>query len=239
MERRKQSKNFIGTNACLSYDRYWRLIALASADFCFTIPLAIRSIVTNSLSGVSPWVSWADTHAEYSRIPQVPRIVVDQDQNAISSYEINRWTPVLCALFFFGFFGFTNEARKNYRLLAATIAKLLGFTFVKNASTPGSYAIDHSLHFALPMSTTQQTVSGRDSDSFSDKLSIAVQYHSPTNRPTSTGSTTLSIDEVPRVPEPILDPVLVRKSSAPDTPTFFHQDNSADRLWIPSHGPPC
>ena len=207
VKRRNQCKDLISANVNLSYNYYWRLIALASVDFCFTLPLAIRAVVLNSLAGVSPWVSWADTHSGYSRVFQTPRIVLDQHPILVYGYEITRWAPVLCAFVFFAFFGFAGEARRNYRLFALTIAKFLGFTVsTESAPAPGSCVIDHSLHFVVPISVTQQTVSGRDSDSFSDKPSTEVSQ-----------------------PEPALNPGSVRPFD-PDAPMSVHSHKILDRV---------
>ena len=62
MKRQKQFKDLVTTNSHLSYSRYWRLVALASLDFIYTIPLSLYFIIHFATSGVSPWVSWADTH---------------------------------------------------------------------------------------------------------------------------------------------------------------------------------
>jgi hypothetical protein len=100
---------------------------LASIDLFFTIPLAIWGIVQNTQTEeVHPWVSWSDTHWGYSRVFQFPRVVLDQSPIAIALLETTRWAAVLCAFVFFGFFGFAEEAKENYRLLASTIAKRLG-----------------------------------------------------------------------------------------------------------------
>ena len=227
MKRRKQFKDLIVFDSNLTYNYYWRLIALASLDFCFTIPLAIRTITVGVLLHVDPWVSWADTHSRYSRVYQIPRIILDLHPALEYSFEITRWAAVLCAFVFFGFFGFVNEATRNYRLLASTIAKFFGFNiFPERVSTPGSPVIDHSLRFTLPVSITQQTMSRRDSDSFSEKLltmannfDLEVQPHSPIK----------SIDEVLPVPEPALDPALVRKPFVLDNSTPTCLGNALDR----------
>jgi pheromone a factor receptor len=172
MKRRKDFKDIINANAGLSYDHYWRLVALASCDFCFTIPITLRTIILNSLFGAYPWVSWAATHRGYSRVGHISRIALEQEPLLLYTYEINRWAAASCAYLFFGFFGFAKEARGNYRRMASAIAKLLGFTmFTETMPRPGPCIIDHSLHFAPPTSITQQTASGNDSDSLSEKLS--------------------------------------------------------------------
>ncbi|KAJ7816325.1 hypothetical protein B0H13DRAFT_2380487 [Mycena leptocephala] len=46
-----------------SANRYIRLIALASTDLFITVPLATFVLYSNiAITGLSPWVSWADTH---------------------------------------------------------------------------------------------------------------------------------------------------------------------------------
>lgn len=144
--RRKQFRDLVSTNAYLTYSRYWRLIALASLDFCFTVPIAVRAIVVGVESGPRPWVSWEDTHSGYSRIHQIPRVLLDQDPTLVYSLELTRWAAVLCAFIFFGFFGFADEAIKNYRLFAGTVTKRLGYTtFTDSGSMSDSYVTPLSL----------------------------------------------------------------------------------------------
>jgi pheromone a factor receptor len=238
MGRRNNFRDIINANPDLSYDHYWRLIALASSDFFFSIPLTLKSIILNSLSGVFPWVSWADTHWGYSRVFQFPRVRLNQDPIFLYSCELTRWSVILCAYLIFGFFGFTNEAKRNYRLLASKIAKPLGFTIsIEKAPKPSPCIIDHSLHFAPPVSITQQTVSASDSDSFSDKsstgadkfnLDLEAQPGSPVKQLTST-TTSSSVNEVPRLPELVFDPVSARKPFVPLAPTSIHLRSALDR----------
>lgn len=238
MKRRKQSKDLISASFNLTYDRYWRLIALSSADLWITIPLSIRALVSDLTSKIYPWVSWDHIHSGYSHVFQVPRIVLNKYPGVVASYEITRWTPVFCAFFFFGIFGFTNEARTNYRLLGSTIAEFFGFTiFTRSESSPSSCATDCSLHFAPPVSVTLQTISGADSDSLSYKLSAVVnkfdfedRSRSTVEQLTFTSSTNFSIDEVPRFPEPVLDPMLVRRPFALDDSIPVHPGNTLDRV---------
>jgi pheromone a factor receptor len=243
LKRRKQFRDLITANANLTYSRYWRLIALASVDFCFTLPLAIWAIVANVLWGeVRPWVSWADTHWGYSRVFQFPKVLLDQDPILAYSLETTRWAAVLCAFVFFGFFGFADEAKKNYRLLASTVSKRLGYTtFTDSAAISDSMVksgTGSKTGISLPVFITQQIESKRDSfDSFSDKLSTSIiinDYdlkvpYSPTEQSSSSSSSSM-IDEVPRVPESILDHASARKPSVPDAPKSVHPDNALDQV---------
>ena len=45
-----------------------------------------------------------------------------------SSLELSRWLSVVCAFIFFGFFGFADEAKKNYRSALQTVAKRIGIS---------------------------------------------------------------------------------------------------------------
>jgi len=152
MKRRKQFRDLVTANSNLTYSRYWRLVALASVDFCFTIPLASWGIIANSMwSQVHPWVSWADTHWGYARVFQFPRILIDQEPVVLYSLETTRWAAVLCAFVFFGFFGFADEAKKNYRLLASTVTKRFGYTtFSETAAISDSYVLFAPPFISLP-----------------------------------------------------------------------------------------
>jgi len=245
VRRRKQFKDFITSTGALTYNRYWRLVILATVDFTLTLPLAIWFMVSNATySVVRPWVSWDQTHFGYSRVFQFPIVVIGPAD--IVSQELYRWSAVLCAFVFFAFFGFADEAKKNYRLLASTITKRFGFT-----TFTGSAAISDSMvksgtaskgGVSLPVFITQQTESKRDSfDSYSDKLStsitigeyeLKVQPYSPTEQSTSSSSSSVISrdDEIPRAPEPVLDPASVRRPSVPDAPKSVHPDNAFDQV---------
>jgi pheromone a factor receptor len=96
----------------LIHSNYWRLVALASVDYIFTIPSGQLGISLNASWGhVSPWVSWDDTHRGYSRVFQYPRILMDPVQ--VLLLELSRWIPTFCAFAFFGFFGFADEAKEE------------------------------------------------------------------------------------------------------------------------------
>ena len=139
MKRRKRFRDLITANSNLTYSRYWRLVALASLDFIFTIPFATWGVVGPALwSEVRPWGSWADPHWVYSRVFWFPRVLLDP----ISAYslETTRWAAVLCAFYFFGFFRFADEARKNYRILASTITRHFGYTTFSESAISDSYA---------------------------------------------------------------------------------------------------
>jgi len=247
MKRRKQFRDLVTANAHLTYSRYWRLVALASVDFCFTIPLALWGIIGNALWGdPRPWVSWADTHWGYSRVFQFPKVLMDQNPVVGVSLETTRWAAVLCAFVFFGFFGFADEAKKNYRLLASTVSKRLGYTtFTESAAISDSMVkstTGSKTGVSLPVFITQHIESKRDSfDSYSDKLSTSIiigdydlkpQPYSPTEQSTSSSSSSMisPVDQAPQIPESVLDSASVRRPSVPDAPKSVHPDYVLDQV---------
>lgn len=54
--------------------------------------------------------------------------------------ELSRWLLVVCALVFFSFFGFAEEARKNYRAAWAWISGKLRFRTKQRATAKGQKA---------------------------------------------------------------------------------------------------
>jgi pheromone a factor receptor len=104
-------------------------MALAMTEMMCTVPLAIFVIVLNATtSTIGPWRSWDNTHLAFSRIEQIPGVLWRSNRLLVVSMELTRWISPFCAFVFFLFFGFAQEARKNYRLLFNQVAKRLGFS---------------------------------------------------------------------------------------------------------------
>lgn len=74
-------------------------------------------------SPVYPWISFADTHYDYSHIDQYPSFIWRANSETALAFELSGWAPLFCALVFFLFFGFAQEARKNYAIFFGYITK--------------------------------------------------------------------------------------------------------------------
>ncbi|KAJ7874108.1 pheromone A receptor-domain-containing protein [Mycena leptocephala] len=96
-------------HANLELDRYLRLMALAATDLLLTVPLASFVLYSN-------------------RVVQVPGIYWHTDLYSAASVETLRWATVACALLFFGYFGFADEAIKNYRGAVQSVARRIGYS---------------------------------------------------------------------------------------------------------------
>lgn len=198
MKRRKQFQDLMSRNRNLTYSRYFRLMLLAGIDLCCTVPLSIYSIYLNTAAdpaGVQPWISLSETHYNYSRVIQYPRVLYSQNQDSLVSLELSRWMMVVCAILFFGFFGFADEAKKNYRIAFTSVAKSVGYSTIDSFGSPSSATFSGKfsaygkeskgsssfskprVHLDLPVYVTKETEVSRDTDtvsSFSDKLSTSI-----------------------------------------------------------------
>jgi pheromone a factor receptor len=88
---RAQFKERLPTNKNLNLNRYMRLTALASTDPLLTAPLASSVLYSNgAVTGLSPWISWADTHSNFSRVAQVLGIYWRADPYSAASIETLR-----------------------------------------------------------------------------------------------------------------------------------------------------
>lgn len=118
---------FLRSNSSLTVSRYVRLMALAMTETMFTVPLGIFVIVLNATATkVHPWISWEETHYDFGFVGQFPALFWRTQGLVVVSFEMNRWAPVFCAFVFFGFFGFAEECRKNYKSTFFAVLKCLG-----------------------------------------------------------------------------------------------------------------
>ena len=115
LQRQAQFSQFMSSNSTLTMSRYFRLMALAGVELLCTTPLSVFLMVLDATSEpVVPWISWDDTHYDFSNPRLIPAAVWNMDHWAVVGIQFNRWSGPLCAFVFFAFFGFASEARKNY-----------------------------------------------------------------------------------------------------------------------------
>nr|Q05659.4 RecName: Full=Pheromone B alpha 2 receptor [Schizophyllum commune]CAA62595.4 B alpha pheromone receptor [Schizophyllum commune] len=124
---RLQFTQFLHSNSTLSVSRYLRLMALAMTEMMCTTPMGVFVIILNAkATPVSPYVSWAVTHYGYGRIDQVPAIIWRSNRLLVASYELTRWSSPAIALIFFFYFGFAQEARRNYAAAWGWVRRAVG-----------------------------------------------------------------------------------------------------------------
>ncbi|KAF8870067.1 fungal pheromone STE3G-protein-coupled receptor [Gymnopilus junonius] len=125
--RRAEFTQFLSSNTTLTVSRYFRLMALSMAEICATTPLSIFTIWVNvKANPVQPWISWTDTHFNYSRVEQIPAILWRSDRILSIGIEFTCWVAPVCSFTFFLFFGFAQESRRHYLLMFSWLKKRLG-----------------------------------------------------------------------------------------------------------------
>nr|AVI69658.1 pheromone receptor [Cyclocybe aegerita] len=127
MRRRAQFSQFLSSNASLTVNRYFRLMSLATIELLFNLPITTYGLYLN-ITGrpIYPWKSWSDIHFDWYTIDTFPAALWRSSTLMVVNLELSRWSMIFCALVFFGFFGFAEEARKNYRVAYWAIAKHFG-----------------------------------------------------------------------------------------------------------------
>lgn len=81
-------------------------------------------------------------NVDFNRFDQVPAILWRNDNQLAVNLERTRWTVVICGFIFFAFFGFADEAMKNYKLAYNLFARKFGWRLVHIPGTtpPGGYS---------------------------------------------------------------------------------------------------
>ncbi|TFY61852.1 hypothetical protein EVJ58_g4252 [Rhodofomes roseus] len=126
LKRRKQLAQIMATNSDLNFSRYLRLMGLAAVNMIFTLPLGIYTMIVNASSPIYVWRGLADLHYDFSAVNQYPAILWRSSPLAARSLEFSEWSFIGCALLFFAFFGFGDEARRHYRKAYEVVVKRLG-----------------------------------------------------------------------------------------------------------------
>ncbi|PIL26117.1 hypothetical protein GSI_11871 [Ganoderma sinense ZZ0214-1] len=144
LDRTRDLKQLQVVEPDLSTSCYYRLMALAAANILFTIPLSIYMIVTNLSEGLYLYRGFADLHSGFGRVESTAAIVWRQNATVVSLMNFRIWTPIACAIFFFVMFGFTAEARMQYRRALASVAKPFGVVLFRQ---PRAASEVSTLHF--------------------------------------------------------------------------------------------
>ena len=105
MKRRKQFSELIASNNNLTFNRYFRLMAMAVVEICCTVPLATYANVKNFKTVLYPWNGFADLHLGFNRVRQYPLELWDNVPDAREPFMFNQWSFIGCALVFFLIFG--------------------------------------------------------------------------------------------------------------------------------------
>ncbi|KAG2029757.1 pheromone A receptor-domain-containing protein [Suillus americanus] len=137
-KRRMTFNSLISGNNSMNANLYVRLMVLSVIEMAFTVPISIYSVYISGTSiPMQPWVSFADTHYNFSYVGLIPAAEWTSNSIYKRSIDLTQWLFPVCAFMFFALFGFASEARKHYRLYFLWIAKRFGYIPpVTQTSTP-------------------------------------------------------------------------------------------------------
>jgi pheromone a factor receptor len=252
-KRRSQFKELLSGNDNLNSSRYFRLMCLAGIDLTCTIPLSSFAIYSNVVFGIEPWISWQNVHSNFSNVILIPALIWRNQPDVVRSLEMSRWSSVACAFIFFAFFGFADEARKNYRSAFESFAKRVGYstgsvgsgaTSTNGAKTgfPNMSSFGKGItsfgKTSLPSFVRKGTTRTTDNDSISscteknsDRISIGSVFDGLKIKEFTSTATTMSssASDSSRSPSPCPPhrepPLFTPPNHSADTPMSVHQSH--------------
>ncbi|KAF8239165.1 STE3-domain-containing protein [Tricholoma matsutake] len=177
---RLQFNEYLSNNH-MTHHRYIRLMCVAAISGLATIILCSYNLyVTTAATQVLPWRGWADTHSDYRRVEQFPAMIWHLIPGKVLALELTRWLAVFAAFIFFAFFGFAEEARKNYSSAAQSIGKHVGITSTESTwlgpsiSKSGMTSMGRSTTLPVFSRRSRTTSKSGTLDSVSD-MTVSIQ----------------------------------------------------------------
>jgi len=121
--RRHQFKEIMSCNPGLDRKYFISLVTLSThipASFTLGAIELVRGIY-----GARPWVSWADTHSNYSRVVRFAGFIWKNNPASVKELEKFRWSLVVYAVQVFVSLGIARRTRQNYRRAFTSLASRL------------------------------------------------------------------------------------------------------------------
>ncbi|KAG9227734.1 hypothetical protein CCMSSC00406_0000620 [Pleurotus cornucopiae] len=129
--KRLQFKELLpGNSGRLASNRYLRLMGLDCTDIVLAVLLGLYAVSLNARIGISPWLGWADTHDDFSRVDQIPGVLWRVGKTFVTAVELSRWSIVVCA------FIFSSSALPTRPASTTTTTTLLSIPFPSVSDTP-------------------------------------------------------------------------------------------------------
>ncbi|KAG8806038.1 a-factor receptor [Serendipita sp. 399] len=116
LKRRKSFESLLSsTSSGIPKNRYIRLMWLCSLDLLISLPYYLFTMIDNLVNRkVYPWVSWADTQADWYRVDRFRRIIIDMVPAMRVPLYCLMFGSLFMSLIFVIVFGFTRETIKAY-----------------------------------------------------------------------------------------------------------------------------
>ncbi|KAI9057578.1 B mating type pheromone receptor [Trametes sanguinea] len=101
------------SNSALSTGRYLRLVAMSILQIVWQTTLTALTMYDNISPGLRPWTNWADVHSDFGRVDTIPMFVYPVSYQR--QFFLFLWVMPVSSYIFFIFFGFGEEAVKDYK----------------------------------------------------------------------------------------------------------------------------
>ncbi|TFY75333.1 hypothetical protein EWM64_g8679 [Hericium alpestre] len=107
------AKHLQQSNSGLTTARYFRLMLMAVVEMFWTIVVSALNVYFTTRSGLRPWTGWGDVHFDFPQIGQFPFVLISMDDRRWTFALW--WTLPVSSYIFFLFFGFGEDALREYR----------------------------------------------------------------------------------------------------------------------------
>ena len=125
-QRQSDFKEILSSNSGLNPSRFFRLMTFAALEVLCCIAVAITITVFYMTQGeIQPWISWEDTHRDFSQIDLIPSRIWRYDPTTNVSLEMSRWIVVVCG-FIFVLFGFADKAQGTLQANTSNVVQRRG-----------------------------------------------------------------------------------------------------------------
>ncbi|KAG2112664.1 GPCR fungal pheromone mating factor [Suillus discolor] len=123
-------------NSVLTTHRYLRLMAMAVTEIVWGTSLTAFNLYNNIHVGLRPWISWQNVHSDWLRVDLFA--FIELSPSFIRSMFLLWWAMPASAYIFFLFFGFSEDARKEYGKIIKAFRKHVLRQSNKDVSFHGS-----------------------------------------------------------------------------------------------------
>lgn len=92
---------------------------MALVEMIWGVTLTSLNLANNVAGGLRPYTSWASVHADFGNVPRYPALILPKGY--MGRVILIWFTMPVTGLVFFAFFGFGEEAKKEYRKVWAWV----------------------------------------------------------------------------------------------------------------------
>ncbi|KZV65349.1 fungal pheromone STE3G-protein-coupled receptor, partial [Peniophora sp. CONT] len=126
----REVNRFLRSNSSVSRTNYIRILALASVDIVFTLPIGIVNLVLDiqqswrSGSSLTLYTSWAQVHSNWDPVGLPYSWILG---TYLADQYVYNWTAPALAFAIFAIFGLTAEARTSYWRVICVVGGWFGW----------------------------------------------------------------------------------------------------------------